>query len=272
MVAILVKMNVHNNTLPDKYSSTVGKRQPRHVLQKARELFFKVQDLREQLNFTRHHLPTLPSDKIEPADVKMLVDAILLNLNEVSPKLIGQTKVKPAVFVSGKKPTDVYLRLHTAVYLVDSLTGQKSTPSNVYRVAVAALHDIHLISLKLKIDITTMTTVVYTNKVPADVFAEVLTTLRLLHELCESNQNHCLPGGIIVPARRTWISEFFSPTKPRHVLDLMNNLIADLEALKTKLGIKSAAIFPVVVKNKTPSDVFDMVKRIQWYLQQIKKQ
>ena len=108
---------------------------------------------------------------------------------------------------------------------MDALSIDPTTPSNVYRIAIVALQDMKLIHEKLGIAARIERKPV-ADKVPADVFEKTRSTIATIKDLCATSRRYCIPGGVTVPDDRSWWREYFDPTQPKHVLDLVNSMVA----------------------------------------------
>ncbi len=86
----------------DKKAPALTKRRPRHVIQKAREVFLKVQELRKINGLSVNQVPTFPVREVRPADVKEIVAAVLKSVRDLRPKF-KITKPSPSIALASGK-------------------------------------------------------------------------------------------------------------------------------------------------------------------------
>lgn len=226
-------------------------RRPRHVLQKGREVFLKVQSLRFINGLPPRELPAMPVREIKPSDVKRMVDDVLSSARELR-SVYGVTAVakKPAL-QSGLKPTDVYRTLIRASAMVDQLGVPGTVPNDVYRVALTINNEIELIRAKVGINVSVPAGARSKGKSPADAYNQGFALLNGLKSLTEGIAEYKIPGGVVLPTKKT------GAITPSDVLDLLNNILAELSAIKVKTGVATSTQLVAAQSGKTPSDVYD---------------
>ena len=90
---------------------------------------------------------------------------------------------------------------------------------------------------------------------PADAYGMAFLVLSRLQEKVETTPGLGARGGIVLPNRRTGV------LTPAHVLDLENNLLAELGTIKALVGITTRAVVPPLIHGRTPSDTVDLLVR-----------
>lgn len=234
----------------DKNAPALTPRRPRHVLQKAREVLLKVQALRQINGLAVKAVPALPVRDVKPADVKGLVDAILADTKDLRAKFsVGKAAAEPAL-PSGKTPTDVYANLMRASLQVDGLGIPRVVPNDVYQVALTIIDDLEKV-LAAKGATTKVALVTGSKgKKPKHVFANGMKLLARIKEIT-STADLAIPSGVVMPNSRK------GKIRPEHVMDLLNNVLAEIGAIKAKIGVTSPTELAQAPSGKTPSDVFD---------------
>ncbi|MFT7561285.1 MAG: hypothetical protein ACI93R_003211 [Flavobacteriales bacterium] len=231
----------------------INDRRPRHVIQKAREIYSKVQKLREINDLTVNSIPDFPTSEIKPAHVFEIISLILNDVKELSEPFGVEEDAAKASMPSNKTPNDVYLYLVKISDMIDSLDIPATVPNDVYQLAKTVINDIEIIREKLGVNGNVKLVTGSSGKTPADVYLESRDLLSSIKQLCNKNIRFCLPGGVVVP------TSYAGAIKPTHVLDTLNNVLAELGAIKSILAISKPTVLSGAPSGKTPSDVFDVV-------------
>ena len=230
-------------------------RQPRHVVQKAREVLLKVQTLRAFNGLPENPVPPFPVEEAIAADSKRMVDAIYHDIAELRSKFGVTEAVAPAPLVPGKSPTDVYERLQVASDTLDLLGVPRTMPNDVYRVAVMIVKDLEIILATRGRPLPAVAGPSSPELAPAESYQKTFEVLEHLKAKAEADPALMVRGGIVLPARRG------PPLTPAHTLDLENNLLAELGSIKAALAIATPTVVPPLVHGKTPSDTVDLLNR-----------
>jgi hypothetical protein len=249
----LILIHQANESTLSKPSLKMQGRKPRHVIQKAREVYAKVQKLRNLIDLTVNPIPDFPSTEIIPSNVLDAVHLILNDVKELSDAFDVEKEAPVAKLLSGKTPNDVYLNLVRVGEMVDNLDIPETVPNDVYQIAQTIIGDINLIldNRKIAADLSLLER--SKGKKPADVYVQGRALLLSIGDLCKKNEIFCLPGDVIIP------SYHLGAIRPSEVLDTLNNALAELGSIKTNLGIKQSSVLAALPSGKTPSDVFDAV-------------
>lgn len=237
----------------DETAPALTARKPRHVIQKAREMFLKVQTLRRINGLPATELQPFPVRAIKPADVKGLVSAILTDLRGLREPFAVTNDPEPAALTDGKTPTDVYQNLVGATAAVNSLGVPKVVPNDVYRVALAIVSDLTKIRSARGLTEEIPLKKEATGKKPGQVYELGVQLLERLAELTQ-NEAFAIPGGVVLPNRRE------GKITPAHVIDILNNAQAEVVAVKLAVGASEPTEVIAPPAGKTPSDVFDALQ------------
>ncbi len=244
-----------NDSMPivDINASELTPRRPRHVMQKAREVLLKVQLLRRINGLAESELPPMPLREVRPADVKVVVDLIRRDLAALR-SIFGVTEVPfSAPKPTGKTPTDVYGDLVRAGEQLDALGIPRIVPNDVYRVALTIIGDLEKVRAARGLIEPIPARRGSKDKQPSDVYEKAFELLRALGTLTSENSGFEIPGGVVLLNRRSGRIE------PAHVMDLLNNILAEISAIKVKVGARSLTEFAPPQAGKTPSHVYDPV-------------
>jgi len=235
------KANI-NNTFP--IVKKQENKSPSHVLQKSLEVLSKINRYRINNSYGEISVPSYPSRKITPSDVYIYTKR--LN-NELSPfceiKFLKSLRLKK---FTKKTPSDVYQILWEVSLGFDKLLGIGGfTPTDVYEQ-----------SLKI------VAIAKFLRQSQGD-FDEVKTKkvkvgLQPNHAL---NISYTLLNKISKIEKKLWIKPAIVPTKvykvttPTQVYDSLQNIIAELQRIKTRLGLERYFEVKKASQDKTPSDV-----------------
>ena len=219
-------------------------KEPRHVLQKALEVLSKINRYRINNNFGQISIPNYPSRKITPSDVYVYTKR--LN-EEVSPfcdkKFLSTLKV--AKF-SNKTPSDVYQILWEVSLGFDKILGIGGfTPTDVYEQS------------------QTIVAIAKFLRQSQGEYTEIkkFKVKKDLHPNHALNTSYELLNKIAKIQKKLWIkptkvpSKVYKVTTPTHVYDSLQNIIAELQRLKTRLGLERYFEIKHTKDDKTPSDV-----------------
>ena len=235
----------------DKNAPALQPRRPRHVLQKAREVLLQVQQLRKLNGLAEKPVPSFPVTEITPGDVKNMVDRVLVDVKGLRGKFSVKKAAAAAPKPSGKTPTNVYAHLTLVGLQVQGLGIPKTVPNSVYRMGITIISDLQLIRKALGHTDTVPMQTGAKRKKPKAVFKRGMEVMAALKELSGKNAKLAVPGGVVMPNVRS------GRIKPAHVLDQFNNILAEVGAMKVKLGVKTPTQLAPPASGKTPSDVFD---------------
>ncbi len=240
---------------PGQTAPPLTPRQPRHVVQKAREVLLKMQTLRALNGLPENPVPPFPVNEAMPADSKRMVDAIYHDLAELRSKFNVTEAVPPAPLVPGKSPTDVYERLQRASDSLDLLGVPRTMPNDVCRVAVMIVKDLETILAARGRPLPAAAPPQTSGRNPDDSYQKTFEVLEHLKAKAETDPALMVRGGIVLPNRRA------PPLTPAHVLDLENNLLAELGSIKATLGVTAPTVVPPLIHGKTPADTVELLVR-----------
>ena len=253
LVMELQLLHQANETQPVVSQYLTQARRPRHVMQKAREVYVRVQDLREMNGLPRNDVPPFPLTEITPADVMQLVQQAIADIQPLKPIYVIDESRFEAAFVPEKTPTDVYINLFRAGELLSQLELPAIVPNNVHQAAMGVISDINLILAKQGQPVNQDIPAVAVNKKPAQVYEQAQILLQHLQGVCTRNADLCPPAGVTLPPTPQ------TDITPAYVLDLLNNVLAEVGSIKVKAGVDQITQLPKLPSGKTPSDIFDVM-------------
>lgn len=239
--ADVLETRLYEETLEDE-----ALRHPRHVMQKVRECHTILSRLLEQNKIKVDDLPDLFSIReVRPSDVENGVNHLIKNARKLTP---GNTV--DALYVPGKVPSDVYNNLKR----ICASTRAEIIPSDVFQVVKSVNENLDKLMQVRGYDIE-ISYQSFENKIPADVYQKTWEFLEDLRTLA-LNPDFAIPGGVIVPNQVPG-----HEITPQDVIALMNDALAETNAMKYTLGVREKSILPEYQDQKTPSDVFSQIDR-----------
>ncbi|WP_089728113.1 hypothetical protein [Candidatus Thiosymbion oneisti] len=253
--AELAEMHKANSTKPPKVKVNLTKRMPRHVLQKTREVYGDVQKLRKLKGLDEKALPSFPVRTVKPADVRGLADKTLADVKEVRKK-VGAAAPTAAPLPSGKEPTDVYAELMQVKASIGGLGVPETTPNDAYQVALTIISDIEKVRAAKGIKVAVADPAAAKGKKPKDVYKEAYKLLGKVKALTKKD-GYGVPGGVVMP------NKLDGPITPTEVIDILNNILAEVGAIKVAVGATAATEFPGKQSGKTPSDVYNALRKAE---------
>lgn len=230
--------------------SKVAAKKPRHVIQKAREVLLKAQVLRRINGLPMRQLKPTPVRNVSPGDVIDLIEIVLADVRELRPlySVPGEHATTP--LPQGKSPTDVYVALAKSLALLDHLGIPKSVPNDVYRIALTVINDVNVLRQAANMTKPYETVSGAKGKSPTDVYNQSYKILASLRMMSEENKDYAVPGGVVMPLKK-------KKATPADVLDVLNGVLAEISAMKVKLGANQPTELAPEQSGKTPSDAYD---------------
>lgn len=240
---------------PAHYEETSEARRPRHIMQKVRESYSKLQKLQETRKLPVILVPAFSASRIVHADVKLYVDRLLVDVRKLKKAYAIRKNIVTAGYRGGKNTTDLYNKMAQISSKFDVLLGVAVLPSDVYRLAVTVRQLLEEVyrhkttgqSLNVSLDPVS-------GKSPKDVFRHGYLLHGKLKKL-EQQQDFRIDGGVGgVRPKKGRIS-------PTDVLDLMNIILADVNAITLSVGLQHVTELVPYEGGKIPSDVYNEISK-----------
>lgn len=217
--------------------------------------------------------------KYTPTDVYYLNQLVVSNLEEIY-RDTGNTIDFSRKIRSGKTPSQVYQETFTLYYKLNLMNGKsKVSPNEVYSHAYRAKEDLQssLLTLSNRLNdedqqrmLVTATYGMHTDattlspfeagKKPGDVLEIALVVRGKLNQL---RKKYGLPE-----IKQPNFSSF-GEVRPIDVFLQTQFIIAELNLLKMPMGISSTTNSPKPVTGKTPSDVYQQMKHVEYMLDRV---
>ena len=179
-----------NGTDPhvDETRVHVAERQPRHVIQKAREVLLKIEEVKGLHDMTEREVPEFPVREVHPDDINEFLENALEDVRSLR-GAYGVTKPMAAVTKpADKSPTEIYEQLQVISLQLDGLGIPPVRDYTVYRIALSVVADLDHIWDAKGLTGKTHLAEHATGKSPAEVYAHALELLAEVKTLTE------LPG------------------------------------------------------------------------------
>lgn len=227
-------------------------RQPRHVLQKAREVFLKVQQLRRINGLSPELYPAAPLGEVRSADVLRRVHRIRDSLRALrSP--FGVRKPYPNIAKRpGMTSAEVFVALAESSRLLDGLGVPRTVPNDEYRIATTIKNGLVTIGTKRGMPSSPRVRKPSKGKTHRDVYERAEELLAALSILTANDADFLILGSAI-PYRPS------GTVRPSHIMNILNILLAEVSAIKAKLRIAAPTRLAPPQAGRTPSNVYDEV-------------
>lgn len=250
-LSFLHQANLTEAPMDTQGQAVLDNRMPRHVLQKAREVFLLAQTLRENNGYGISDFPTYPVGETTPAEVVAVLDGILLDVGDLR-DAYGVSEDAMAAAASGKSWSDVYHELNIAAASFVALGVPAADANTVFQIATTIVSDLKQIRAARGIS-GEVTIVAADTKTPGDVYAHGIDLLSQLQELAAGNSAYSVPGSIQSLALQT------HDVHGVDVLDVMNNVLAEVVAMKAVLGVSEPTVLAARQAGQSPASVFDQI-------------
>lgn len=250
--AQLAAFHVASGTSPatDSQAPAFTERSPRHALQKAREVLLKVQTLRALYGLPEQPVPEIPVRNPGPAEVKSILDKVIGGLQELRPLMGNPPPPATPPLVEGKTPTDNVAGLRRAELQLDGLGLPPTAPNEVMRIALSIVSDLEKVRAARGIGGMVPAVTVVPGKKPVDTYNQAYELLVDLKQITEGDSTLAIPKGVVLPNKRS------GDVSAAHVLDMLGSVLAEVSAIKVKVGATQPTQLAAVQAGKTPSDVF----------------
>jgi hypothetical protein len=233
-------------------------------MQKGREVFLRVQELRELNGLVANAVSPFPTTEITPGNVKAIVDKIANDLKELRDEYDIEVPYATAALPTGKTPNDVYLHLQQVNESLNGFYLPAVVPNDVYQVASTIVNELILIREQKNITTALESHTPTSGKSPGNVFELAEKILHTLKSNCDANSAFCPKGGIVIPPSPQ------GSITPANVLDILNNILAEIGSIKVHADISVPINLAPTVSGKTPSGVFDQLLAAQSLADSIK--
>jgi len=236
---------------------------PRHVYEKAYVILTKIQILRQRNGFSRFTIISLePKMSVDSELVYEQTQRILTEFRIIKARIGLTSQISPPQNYSGKKPIDVFNKLHQISLNIELLNQEPIVPNHVFAVVMKINEDVDVILQHLLIDDQTFPPAKNTDAKSADVLTAVFKAMAEIQRLQRQ-------AGIV----RTDFSTFQKNkgALPSDVFNMVGMVFAELQTIKANMEIKSIAAPATRFEGKTRADVQQLVRWISRKLQLIQQ-
>ncbi|MBF0444987.1 MAG: hypothetical protein HQL68_05315 [Magnetococcales bacterium] len=230
-------------------------KKPRHLMQKSLEVLAKINRLRVNAKLGEISIPPYPARHITNDDVfdtvARLVDEMKLLIelkggDFLDDQLLNQQKAKVL------DANDVYQNLWAISLAIDPALGVRGfTPADVYAQSQHILQLVHFLrqtqNLPINIKKPKITNGKHSNHALKSAY-------KLLAKISQAEKNLWISATEVPKIEKKVIT----PTK---VFDALQNVIAELQRIKFRLGVERHFSTPQVQPGKTPDDV---IQNLEW--------
>jgi len=214
-------------------------------------VFFQAQALREINGYGVSDFQDLPLGEPTGAEVAAALDGLLSQMGDLR-GAYGVTAQADAAVPQGKTWSDVYHELNIAGASLVALGVPAANANTVFRVAATVVSDLEQIrthqGITAPIEVAAADT-----KNPNQVYEHGLALLAELQALVDRN------SGIAVPGSIAGLTPLTHDAHGSDVLDVLNNVLAEVAAIKAAFGVSSQTAFAPPQTGRSPALVFDQV-------------
>ncbi len=248
----LLKKHFSITTSKKSYPVTASLK-PRHAWQKGYFILLKLNVLR-----SKNGLPRITPDTMEPVLVMQpglvyeQTQRILTEFAIFKARLGITAQVSPAQTYEGKKPIDVFNKLHQVSMQMDILNDEEISPTYVFAEVMRVYEDIVTLLRWLNIPDHTYPPAKMVDVAPKD---SLVAAFELLHEIQRLQRD--------VGVERTDFSIFKKKDNvlPSDVINIVGMALAELQTVKATIDLTSfitrAAEYHEI---KTPADVHQLLR------------
>lgn len=228
-----------------------SRKAPRHVLQKSNEVLQKVNRLRENLGLGSITVPAYPSRYVTPNEVYERVRRLVAEIDLLLPPEQRMT-VTDSANHSFKTPTDVYQKLWEISRALDPVLGIRGfSPSDVFSQAHHVTELVRFLRLSQNLPDNVPLPARPLNKHPNHALQ---SAYRLQARIAQAEHNLWMKPDEVPEVPRRVIT-------PTDVYDALQNVIAELQRVKYRLGVEREFEYLPTDRTKTPNDV---VQYLDW--------
>ncbi|MFQ5673715.1 MAG: hypothetical protein ACE5G9_11515 [Nitrospinales bacterium] len=237
---------------------------PREVFFQALTLYRKADQLCLELTGQQATVPAVPSERIRPSHVYLVVNAALERLQIIKKVLgIAETSVKPERR-DDKTPTDVFRSIVQANRQLNIMLVRKFSPSDVYGQITQAISYASLILSRFA-EVPEQMRVPRASpferyKVPSDVYRRLIKCFEIIRDIAQRSGLAILSEGES--------EENFMDVAPGDVYNLASLIVSELAYLNRLLGNNQPvrSYYPGL---KFPSHVYQRVSILERQLDEI---
>lgn len=221
-------------------------REPVHVYVKSGEVLAKVRRLQSRFGVVPADAASPPSGDVTPSDVLANIEHVSDALRAVKGALAIEREIEPAPLQGAKTFSLTYQLLAEASLLLDGVTGDRLTPTDVHRRMVSVLDETELLAAELGSPFEQAIPVVEDPKSPKDVAQQLQRAV--YKAIAIQSRIGMQPSGA---SSLTLVR--VTPTENH---DLTGILLAELLKIKAHLGLQSVPSARPTTERKTVNDVY----------------
>ncbi len=253
ILAELKLIQEKKNTRARPYKRYFNNLLPRHVWHKARLVYIATQTVRSRLKLRTEVTPSLITQDLNPEKVYQLLANTLSSIKDLRQSMGIQNGPDPSPLPDNALSSDVYKNLSLINNILLGIDSRNITPNNVFQIAYIIKEELQEIQAKKGITQPIASVTASRGKHPRDVYKRVHELMEKFKKLSEK-PNYVIPGNVELWDRKK------SRIIPYDVIEILTNVLADVETLRSSLGLnqKIEASLP---EKKTPSQVYDMVSK-----------
>ena len=220
----------------------------RHVLQKSLEVLKKVNRLRVIRKMGAVSIPPFPSRRITPNEVYSMVERLVGEMRALAPN----APIEPVAETKGMTPSGIYRRMWAVSRAIDPVLGVRGfTPNDVFAQSARIVQLVRFLRQTQNLTGEVEKPQRPSNKHPNHAIAAAYQLLERIsltqgNLWMESAQAPEVPNPVVTPT---------------DVYDALQIVIAELQRIKYRLGVRRYIPEPPPATDKTPDDV---IQQLNW--------
>lgn len=245
-------VHLHDANFTDASGSLVQSegRRPRHVIQLARTVLKKANLLASINGSATAPMPWMPTWEITPTDVMHVVQPTAEVIDKLKPVFGVETSPDPVSSAGAKNPDDVYAALYLLSQMIDGLGIPRSVPNDAYQIADTIVSQLTILAGRYDVP-RRLPSSGNRGKKTDDVYAHAFKLVHAIDRLIAARPELDPTGGVALRHRRS------GRVDQEHVIHSLNDLLAEVIAMRVAIGDKKRAGEPRPASGMDPSDVYN---------------
>ncbi|RJG50411.1 hypothetical protein [Motilimonas pumila] len=237
-------------TVPVSTKNALNLKAPHHVLQKSREVYANLQQLKQLKGLDSSPVPYFPTSSIQEADLEQVIDLIYMDIKVLQQAHKVESPKQYAPLPQGTTYTELFVRLDELNQRIVPLL-QEEQAIYLYPAVISLISDLDAIRQARKIYDPVAIAAGSTNKQNYDVYYQLVKIHYHLHRFCVLNASLCSSGGINAMAVE-------GNQIPEDIIsDAIYNLMAEVGVIKINMGLNKPTKEFAALQGRDMNKVFD---------------
>ena len=214
------------------YGPVMDSRSPRHIVQKSREVYSKLQQFKQLNGLPPNQIPHFPTEHISQLHIQYMVDMIYFEAKQLRMGLRKNSPMQNAPKPKGKTHAELYYRLEKMNYLLTPLLPEADV-SSYYPKLISLISDLDAIRQARRIYTPVGISTGSKKKGNYDVYYQLIKVFGQLQRFCTINMELCPRDGLAI------FPMVAKDIDSRDISDAIYAIMAEVGAIKIRLGLKN---------------------------------